>query len=358
MAPQDDQPRTVRIREARSGVSYSTTVLHESSVMKIELIAYFISRKLSVKIVTHRKKATETDWRDSEERPVYLDREATLELQRRLEELLGAAKTRTGTQGIYLPLSGEAVQFGDQEPAAIAAALARALSRPDILGQLGKVELGEHFTGLFRGAVRLNEMRAAVAELRTHLAQGETDEKKVYQVWCKRHAWAFGNAYIMPDDVREISSGDTLDLLLPSVITGYRDIIELKRPDMRVLVKDEAHGNYYFAANASRAIGQCHRYLDVVHEEAAKGLRDHPEIVAYHPRAIIVIGRSEDWEQDELRALHGLNRRLSGITLMTYDQLLAQGERLIEMLSTADADELGDGNDQPVSCEPPDGPPF
>ncbi|MEX2551881.1 MAG: DUF4263 domain-containing protein, partial [Actinomycetota bacterium] len=62
--------------------------------------------------------------------------------------------------------------------------------------------------------------------------------------------------------------------------------------------------------------------------------RDHPEIVAYHPRATIVIGRSNDWPMDKLTALHGLNRRLNGIAVMTYDQLLAQGERLIEMVSS------------------------
>ena len=77
-----------------------------------------------------------------------------------------------------------------------------------------------------------------------------------------------------------------------------------------------------------------HRYLDILHEEAATGLRDHPEIVAYHPRATVVIGRSNACEPDQRRALQGLNSRLSGITVMTFDQLLAQGERLIEMLST------------------------
>ncbi len=120
--------------------------------------------------------------------------------------------------------------------------------------------------------------------------------------------------------------------MLPGVIAGYRDIVELKRPDMSVLFNDEAHKNFYFSADVSKAIGQCHRYLDVLHEAAAKGLRDHPEIVAYHPRAIVVIGRSRDWKEDRLRALHGLNRRLSGITVMTYDHLLAQGERLLEIL--------------------------
>jgi hypothetical protein len=137
---------------------------------------------------------------------------------------------------------------------------------------------------------------------------------------------------VLRDDVREISTGDALDLMLPSVIAGYRDIVELKRPDMHVLFYDEAHKNFYFSADVSKAVGQCHRYLDVLHEVAAKGLRDHPEIVAYHPRAIVVIGRSSGWKEDRLRALHGLNRRLSGITVMTYDHLLAQGERLVEML--------------------------
>ena len=45
-----------------------------------------------------------------------------------------------------------------------------------------------------------------------------------------------------------------------------------------------------------------------------------------------------------LKALHGLNRRLAGVTVMTYDQLLAQGERLIDMLGAhADEDEDDEG---------------
>lgn len=120
----------------------------------------------------------------------------------------------------------------------------------------------------------------------------------------------------------------------PTVIAGYRDIVELKRPDAKILRWDEAHRNFYFSADVARAIGQCHRYLDVLHEVARNGLRDHPEIVAYHPRAIIVIGRSSDWGEEKLKALHGLNARLSGLTVMSYDHLLNQGERLLQMVAT------------------------
>jgi len=223
-------------------------------------------------------------------------------------------------------------QLGSHDPAQVASALTKVLSQEEILSHLQNTELTTALIAAFRGAIRLSEMRAAVAALRCALDSGD-DAESTYQDWCEKHSWAFGNAYIVRDEVREISPGDHLDLLLPTVIAGYRDLVELKRPGMEVLRWDERHRNYYFSSEVSRAIGQCHRYLDVLHEMAAKGLRDHPEIVAYHPRATIVIGRSNGWPEDKLRALHGLNHRLSCLNIMTYDHLLAQGERLITFLS-------------------------
>jgi hypothetical protein len=101
---------------------------------------------------------------------------------------------------------------------------------------------------------------------------------------------------------------------------------------MEPIKYDSTHKCYFWSREASMAIGQCHRYLDVLHEAAANGLRDHSEIVAYHPRAMIVIGRSDGWSDARLRALHGLNARLHGISVMTYDQLLAQAEQLLTNL--------------------------
>ena len=206
---------------------------------------------------------------------------------------------------------------------------------------MADVDLSDELVAAFKGAIRLKEMRQAVASLRQHLDSGDASES-TYQAWCEQHSWAFGNAYVMRDEVRNISASDRLDLLLPTVISGYRDIAELKRPNMPVLVYDEDHRNFYFSAEVSKAIGQSHRYLDVLQEVAAKGLRDHPEVVAYHPRATIVIGRSNDWSSEKLKALHGLNRRLSGVTVMTYDQLMAQGERLVEMLGASVSDDEPD----------------
>jgi hypothetical protein len=59
------------------------------------------------------------------------------------------------------------------------------------------------------------------------------------------------------------------------------------------------------------------------------------QVRAYHPRAVIVIGRSPDWDEAKVKALHGLNGRVHGVTVMTYD-LLAQGERLLDILERAE----------------------
>jgi hypothetical protein len=91
---------------------------------------------------------------------------------------------------------------------------------------------------------------------------------------------------------------------------------------------------YYWSRDAAAAIGQCVRYLDVLHDQASsvQMMRDHPEMVAWHPRAIVVIGRTGDWSDAQHRDLRALNNRLHGVTVMTYDHLLAQGDRLVEIL--------------------------
>lgn len=133
-------------------------------------------------------------------------------------------------------------------------------------------------------------------------------------------------------------------MLIPSSITGFRDIIELKIPSMKVLNYDQGHGHYYLSSDASRAIGQVSRYLDVFSEDAVKGLRDNPEIVSYHPRAIIVMGRSKDWSDEESKSLHGINTRLNNISIITYGHLLMMGKRVLENLNwTKEDDSLHSG---------------
>lgn len=338
---EQDAVQPIERRQAQSGrVSYGTpVVLHESLRSRIVLVPFFIPRtertELAVKIQSYRKGAPPNEWVLIEDKSISLNEPAARMLLSGLRNHLAVAE-QADSDGSYIvvPIQGGVPDLGGHDPVAVAQALARVLGQKEVVQHLADADLADELLTAFRGAIRLREMQTAVAQLRMLLDQGDTAEQS-YQTWCEQNSWAFGNAYVMRDEVREISPGDNLDLLLPTVIAGYRDIVELKRPDAKVLRWDEAHRNFYFSADVSRAIGQCHRYLDVLQEVAAHGLRDHPEIVAYHPRAIVVIGRSSDWGEEKLKALHGLNARLAGMTIMTYDHLLNQGERLVQMLSRA-----------------------
>ncbi|CAH0065175.1 MULTISPECIES: Shedu anti-phage system protein SduA domain-containing protein [Stenotrophomonas] len=342
-----EKPREVQkvVRKTASSgkVDYAPpVVLNETSKSKLQALAWFIPHSdgrttFSLKL-EGLVKSKGQPFIEDKTKTLTLSETSSLQLLKYLQTHLPlAAQSETGEFILIRVANGEANLTG-HDPQELVGALTKVLSQSELLGHLSSTELTHELSTALRGSIRLSEMRSAVAELRSNLTRGEAVEQ-TYQAWCEKHCWAFGSAYVVRDEVRGITTGDNLDLMLPNVIAGYRDIVELKRPDKDVLLYDAAHKNHYFSADVSRAIGQCHRYLDLLHEAARHGLLDHKEVVAYHPRATIVIGRSNEWSDEQQRALHGLNQRMHGISVMTYDHLLAQGERLIEMMSPSDGDE-------------------
>lgn len=323
----------IRRRTARSGlVDFSdAVVIHETSKLRIELIPFYVGRSLHVKIERHDKVA------GGSPTSVSLDDAAVDRLREALNHRSVVAKGGTGSFHV-IKADGALAQMTDAEIDATAQAINRLLSTEGAARGLSLLDLNVDLVRALRTEVRLRELRDAVQILADHL-DDEVAEEQAYQKWCEEHSWAFGNAYVVNDRLRSISATDQVDLLLPSVLGGFRDLIELKRPDMTVLGWDRSRRSHYWSSDCSKALGQCHRYLDVLHSEVADGrLRDSPEVVAYHPRATVVIGRSQEWTNDQHRALHGLNRRLSDITVITYDHLLAQAKRTLELLESPEVE--------------------
>jgi Domain of unknown function (DUF4263) len=351
--------RALRRTVANSGkVAYGDAVIiHDTLAKHIQIVPFYVPRSTGTEL--HAKIEY---WRKSfgitigPVRELSLNAADCLALYRMLGDHLEISRQDGGGKYVVLRLDDGAVDLTSADPLEIAGSLVGILSTPDIAKYLTTRELGSELLLGLRSIIRYQELKSAVDELRSNLDSGVTDER-TYQAWCDQHSWAFGNAYLANDAVRSIAVGDQVDALLPSVSSGLRDIIELKRPDMSVLHWDNTHKNHYFTQDVSKAIGQSHRYLDVLHEEAARGLRDHPEVVAYHPRATIVIGRSRDWGEDRQKALHGLNARLNGISVMTYDHLLAQCENALQMLGPSspvdDGEEGFAGRDGEYESEPP-----
>lgn len=316
-----------------------TAVLKDNSKTRVEAVLFYIPHntgpdELSCKITTYRKSPNSAYPIPVDEKSISLDHESC----EKLSKLIGSGlKLRNEDAGDYLVvrLSDGTVDYSDLSPELVAKALIAALEDKTIVEHLRAVELTNEFVSAIKTSIHLAEMRSAISVLRGLLDSGEIRES-FYQEWCFNNSWAFGSAYIVRDKVRNISTGDSVDMLLPRLMSGYRDIVELKSPKFEVLHFDDSHRDYYFSAEVSKVIGQCHRYLDVLSEEASGGLRDHSEIVSYCPRAIVVIGRSHIWDEEKRKALHGLNSRLNGIQIMTYDNLLAQCEQLLSVVSYQD----------------------
>lgn len=235
-----------------------------------------------------------------------------------------------------LPKSGKALRdalaslsHSDQVDAAGFAA--DLLREPRLLQSLRSLQ-GPNTTRLLEAALRAAELQHAVEKLRQLLESGVTKEKH-YQDWCDEHSWAFGSAHRLRDDVRRVNADSIVDLLLPDIV-GYRDIVELKRPDANVLKYDKSHKTYYWSADAAKALGQVHKYMDRLHDLAREGLADYPHIVAYHPKATIVIGRSNAWSPRQVDSLRGLNQRLHGIDVITYDHLLMRAEMVLSLVQS------------------------
>ncbi len=329
----------VRQRAASGNVDYGNPiVLHETSKTRVDLVPFYIPHSdhtsLSLKIVTYQKARPPIEWADIKDKSVTLSEDAVSILLSELPRLKAVANEEQIGEYLTIRVEDGTADLEDLDPEAVTSAILSVLSQKDVISHLSGRRLDRELVKALQYSVRLSEMESAMAELREMLEGGTVLERE-YQVWCEEHPWAFGNQFVVTDKVRSISLQDQVDMLMPRIAAGCRDIVELKRPDKEVLLYDETHRDYFFSREVSMAIGQCHRYLDVFVEVAGKGLLGNEQIVAYHPEATIVIGRSNGWDESKIKALHGLNSRLSGIRVITYDYLLAQGDSLVGYLANA-----------------------
>ena len=344
LRPEQELIAPVRRLAARNVDYSSPVVLHESGKSKVTVVPFFVKRSsgevdTSIKLQGYEKVKSSfiNSLIEKEGKTLNLDAAATRRLHAALSTFYEAANGAAGQSFLTLPIGTGVADLSGHNPEQVARALVKALESNEVVEHLQNTDISIELALALRQSVKLREMQCAVAELRENLNSGQVEES-IYQGWCEKHSWAFGNMYVLRDELRDIGPHDSLDLLIPGVVTGYRDIIELKRPDKQVVLEDASRRSWYFSSDVSKAIGQCHRYLDLLGDVARRGLNDHPEIIAYHPRATIVIGRSSDWTREMQQGLHGLNARLSSIQVMTFDHLLARAERMLELVRIPDPD--------------------
>lgn len=176
-----------------------------------------------------------------------------------------------------------------------------------------------------------------LAELERRLGNKypETKGKNSWQSWIYQNTWLYGANYLKALEKKKVGFDQIPDYLFLTT-DGFLDILEIKIPEKIIIRKDSSHaGSYFWDNELSKAIGQIVNYLYQIelHQlEIAKNLKKIGiEVMTIKPRAIILVGRSEEWSEEEKEALRKLNFSLHGIEVLTYDQLLDRGKRLISI---------------------------
>lgn len=193
---------------------------------------------------------------------------------------------------------------------------------------------------LERSRIRLKEMERSVPEFKRRLHElrrlidegqeiAKSEGKKLeslYQDFLEENFWMFGMPYICVKGQRRSNVASIPDLLLQRA-DGFNDVVELENPIDTVFI--ERSGRYEQSAALKEALAQIMDYLD---DYAVRYPVEYYEagLDTYKAKGIVVIGRSGTKELERRR--RQLNSYLHGIEIWTYDDLIRNAERVIDLL--------------------------
>ncbi len=155
----------------------------------------------------------------------------------------------------------------------------------------------------------------------------------IFQEWVERNLpWIFGVEYKNHKfKKRKIALFSTADIIMESM-DGFIDLIELKRPKFPILKKDASHNCYYPSVDLSKALGQCGHYLKKM-DEYKINLEKEYKTKVLRPRIKIIIGRTNEFKDEQYEDLRMLNCNLNNIQIISYDYLLSCGQHILSNLT-------------------------
>lgn len=177
-------------------------------------------------------------------------------------------------------------------------------------------------------AITAAERNNAVQNFEASLDQEPTEA--FWQDWFSRNKWMLGSDYLNILPERDIDVHDIADYLMRS-IDGFVDVVEIKRPDLHFWAGPDSHGNYYPTSHLTAAISQCLNYLYRIElqSNSVEFMERLGGAKTVKPQCLLVYGRSDDWDEDKMKALRILNAAYHQLHIMTYDQLLARAKQLL-----------------------------
>jgi len=170
----------------------------------------------------------------------------------------------------------------------------------------------------------------AIDEFETML-NGDLVESN-WQGWFEINNWVLGSDFIRVLDERSIDTQNITDFLMEAY-DGFLDVIEIKRPEgnMAFWAKSQDRGNYVPSSELIRSVTQASAYIYEVEREAnsVKFLERVDGVKTVKPRAILIFGRSDKWNEKQVEAFRILNAGYHNLTIMTYDHVLERAKRIV-----------------------------
>jgi CheY-like chemotaxis protein len=182
-------------------------------------------------------------------------------------------------------------------------------------------------------------MSRTVRAFRTLIGQAKPEDE--YRRFIHQH-WQviLGPEYRECQSPYDVARGAKIDLMAVRH-DGFPDLWELKRPDQPVF--EEYNQWLHHSRECARAIGQLMEYYDLARLERSDGGRSYDarrgvSVQLNRPRGFIVIGRYDgDTEKgrQQRERLRLENSFLSGLTILTYDDLIERAEQFLDFLQRA-----------------------
>jgi hypothetical protein len=176
--------------------------------------------------------------------------------------------------------------------------------------------------------------RNAISKLNAMMSNDATPERS-YQELFGSEPWMLGAQYrqVVAKE-RIVWFGARVDLLLASVL-GYIDVVELKRPDTRILTQGSRARTWRQTAELSDAYSQAQEYLRLIDENRAAierelDLTEGTVSRMYRSSVIIVAGRQPE-EKRARDVIRELNSAYPRTVLMTYDEVVSVAEATVEL---------------------------
>ena len=164
----------------------------------------------------------------------------------------------------------------------------------------------------------------------------EDHKESVWQDWFQKNSWVLGSEFVRILDERQIDTQNISDFLMEAY-DGFLDIVEIKRPEgeLRFWSTTLDHGNYVPSQDLMKAITQSARYIYEVEREAnsAKFLERVGQVKIVKPRCILIFGRSNNWNSEQIEAYRIMNAGYHNLSVMTYDHVLNRAKRILGLTS-------------------------